>query len=427
MAALPLSALRGVRLHVWILDHGGALRSLVFHPGPEALSVVDAYVVLAKGHVRALSPLSERGSPPPSTLPTVDYVVSDWEGWLAAHDTEARVDPNLACACTRCAAGDHPTGRTCLPGGHLLPAEPCAVAASAPLGPLSPARVRAAGGDELGQAQFHAVRAPPEPERPPLSARSVHRQDMELAYWDFARMPRVQPVGWAGFHCTSGAGEWAHHQSIPCNIAALEAARERLSRPRGVGDPNVWIICPTRRALREPSQPLAAALATLCVAADNSDALVCLAAPGDPSIGTSIWAHDLWEAALQSHRFSFYRIPILGPGTALGPSPRKEALGLLVSRALSPWTEPLTAQSFVHPGTPLPDAPLLPPGAVYMLGTVLQQAAARQPPPDFPPSHPGGGEGPNGICAAEPSGRRWRESHWGGGKPTWERTGRCPC
>ena len=48
-------------------------------------------------------------------------------------------------------------------------------------------------------------------------------------------------------------------------------------------------------------------------------------------------------------------------------------------------------------------------------------------PSDFPPSHPGGGEGPNGICAAEPPGRRWRESYWGGGKPTWERTGRCPC
>ena len=63
VAAFPLTALKGARLHVWLVDRGGALRRLTFSPATGTPAEVEAYVVLTRGHVRAFSPVSSCGEP----------------------------------------------------------------------------------------------------------------------------------------------------------------------------------------------------------------------------------------------------------------------------------------------------------------------------------------------------------------------------
>ena len=110
--------------------------------------------------------------------------------------------------------------------------------------------------------------------------------------------------------------------------------------------------------------------------------------PEDASAGgpPGVWDIDVWTPLQRACDLVHVTVPLIGPRTGISsPTPRL-AVWMVVSKPLAPWLRLLAAQPFPYPGAHLPGAPVLPPGALYVLGVALQQAAAGAPPSAPPPT-----------------------------------------
>ena len=85
LAAFMLDELGDTTLHAWTMDYWGALREIVFVPLLPSLRHV--YIVLQRGHARAMAPYDQKGEPPPMLTTATVHHSHGWEHGLSGQQS----------------------------------------------------------------------------------------------------------------------------------------------------------------------------------------------------------------------------------------------------------------------------------------------------------------------------------------------------
>ena len=104
LAALPISLLEDVVLHVWLVDYWGHLREIIVLPKGEGDpdQFLHAWIIIHRMHACALPPKAKQNTPHLDPPAAAILHTTLWEDWVGNDGEEPMKDASSSLACRRC-------------------------------------------------------------------------------------------------------------------------------------------------------------------------------------------------------------------------------------------------------------------------------------------------------------------------------------